>query len=378
MSAEQQVGRMTVLDRPNGRFEVRDCPVPDPAPGTILIQQEMCGVCGTDIHIYRGHLPGIEYPVALGHEFVGIIAALGKGVSEDYLGNPVKVGDRVIVGPDIDCGKCFACIVDKTPSLCEDMLSYGVIPESDSSFPFSGGFADYVYCSYPGTVFFKTELPPEVAVLMEPLTPSVYANLRSRMKLGDTVVIQGSGAIGILCQVSAKLAGASKIIHVGGPTDYRIEMAREFGADVTINISEVRDQKERVKLVRAATPRGQGADVIFECAGVPAAMEEGLNMLRRNGTYVVVGHFSDVGTIRLNPFTHFCDKHINLYGAWGAEPTSFVKGLSILEKRQFPYEKLVTHVLPLHRLNEVVQLPERGYILDDKEAVKVVISSIAK
>jgi len=155
-------------------------------------------------------------------------------------------------------------------------------------------------------------------------------------------------------------------------------MAREFGADVTINISEVHDQKERVELVKAATPRGQGADVIFECAGVPAAIEEGLNMLRRNGTYVVVGHFSDVGTIPLNPFTHFCDKHINLYGAWGAEAAGFVKGLSILEKREFPYEKLVTHVLPLDRLDEVVQLPERGYVLDDREAVKVAISSRTK
>jgi len=111
---------------------------------------------------------------------------------------------------------------------------------------------------------------------------------------------------------------------------------------------------------------------------VPSAVPEGLDMLRRSGTFVEVGHFTDVGTIPINPFLHLCNKNINLQGIWGGELEQFYRFLPILEKRKFPYEKLVTHKLPLGRLNEIMKVPEKGYILDGKESLKITVSGELK
>ena len=192
------------------------------------------------------------------------------------------------------------------------------------------------------------------------------------------MVIQDSGAVGLFTQLCAKLAGAAKIIHVGGPTDFRIRMAKEFGADITINIAEVKAREERIQIVKDNTIKGMGADVVFECTGVPSAVTEGLDMLRISGSFVEIGHFTDVGTIPINPFLHLCNKNINLQGSWGAEIEQVVRGLSILGKREFPYEKLITHKLPLGRLNEIMMVPEKGYVIDGRESLKITVSGELK
>ena len=368
-------GVVAVLDRPEGKFDLKEYPLPDPAPGTVLIKQELTGVCGTDIHMYHGHLPGITYPICLGHEFVGKIVALGRGITTDFLGRAVKEGDRVIVVPGVGCGKCYWCEIAKTPTTCEEGFAYGFFSDGDKEYHFTGGFAEYVYLHHPRTAILKTDLPLEVGALLEPISVALHAVSRSKIHLGDTVVVQGSGAVGLSCQVCAKLAGAAKIIHIGGPTPFRIKMAKEFGADITINIAEVKDPEERIQMVKDNTIKGMGADVVFECAGAPQAVREGLDMLRRSGSFVEVGHFTDVGEVSLNPFTHICNKNVSLQGSWGGEVEGFVRGLPILEKGDFPYKKLTTHKLPLKRLNEIMQAPDKGYILDDKESLKITVSS---
>ena len=152
-------------------------------------------------------------------------------------------------------------------------------------------------------------------------------------------------------------------------------LREEFGADVTINIEEVPDPKERIEMVKKETPGGYGADVVFECAGVPAALPEGIDMLRRGGTYAVVGHFTDVGEVPLNPFTHMCNKHITLVGVWGGNLPYFVKGKPILESGKYPFSKMVSHKLPLERLGDVMTAISTDYRLDGKEVGKVVIAS---
>ncbi|MBE0478859.1 zinc-binding dehydrogenase [Candidatus Aerophobetes bacterium] len=368
-------GVVAVLDRPGGKFELKEYPLPDPAPGTVLVKQELGGVCGTDIHMYHGRLPGITYPICLGHEFMGRIAALGKGVTTDFLGKPVKEGDRVIVVPGVGCGKCYWCQIAKTPTCCEEGFAYGFFSDGDKKYHFTGGFADHVYLHHPGTAILKTELPLEIAILAEPISVADHAVSRSNIHVGDTVVIQGSGAVGLTCQVLAKLAGATKIIHIGGPTSFRIDMAKEFGADITINVAEVQDAEERIKMVKDNTIKGMGADVVFECTGVPRAVREGLDMLRRSGTFVEVGHFTDGGEVSLNPFIHMCNKNVNLQGSWGGELEGFVRELPVLEKREFPFEKLITHKLPLRRLNDIMQVPDKGYIFDGRESLKITVSS---
>lgn len=369
---KSKTGLIAVLDTPDGQFEIKNYPLPEPAPGTILLKQELSGVCGTDLHMYHGRLPGIQYPIVLGHEFVGHIAALGEGVEKDFLGNEVKEGDLVAVNPGVSCGKCFFCSVSKTSNTCPNGFCYGFFSDGDKYCHFTGGFGEYIYLHKPGTAFFKTDLPAETAVLIEPFTVALNCISRSNIKHGDTVVVQGTGTIGLLMQAAAHLTGAAKVINVGGPKE-RFELAKEFGADVTISIDEVPDPEERLKMIRAETTGGYGADVVIECAGNPHAFQEGLNMVRRSGTFVEAGNFTDTGSIDINPFRQICNKNINLHGSWGAETEHFVRGLSILKKGEFPYAKLVTHKIPLRRLNEIIELPEKGYVLDGKIAMKVAV-----
>ena len=370
-------GVAAVLDKVNGKFELKEYTLPTPAPGTMLIKQELAGVCGTDIHMFHGRLPGIGYPIILGHEFVGTVVSMGEGVTTDYLGVPLKEGDRVLVAPGVGCGQCYWCVVAKTPTTCEKGFAYGFFPHGEENY-FAGGFAEYVYLHHPRSYVLKTDLPTDVAVLAEPMSVAVHAVTRAHIKPGDTVVIQGSGAVGLFTQIAARLAGAAKIIHVGGPTETRVANAKKFGADIVINIAEHKSAEERLELVKTNTVKGIGADVVFECTGALGAVVEGLNMTRTSGTFVEVGHFTDAGEVAINPFVHLCNKNITIQGSWGGEIEGFVRGHAVMERREFPYEDLVTPRAPFERLGEIMEVPKNGYILDGKETVKIVVSKDGK
>jgi len=157
-------------------FEIREYPVPEPEPNTILLRQELAGLCGTDVHNWQN---GIEGEMLLGHESVGIIDAIGEGITMDFIGNPIHEGDRVVFAPGTSHG------------------AYGFQSDPDQPPHFRGGFADYIYLCYPETCFIKTDAPPEVAVLIEPFTIGVHALMRANVQIGDTIVVQGSGVIAL-------------------------------------------------------------------------------------------------------------------------------------------------------------------------------------
>jgi len=159
---------------------------------------KLCGVCGTDVHTYHGYMSDAPFPLILGHEIVGKIFALGKGTKADFLGKPIKVGDRINLVSAIHCKKCFFCTIAKTPSKCVNMVSYGFFRDPHEKHYFTGGYADYLYLFHPDTDFFKINAPPEVAVFAEPLAIAIHAVDRARIKLGDTVVVQGSGILAYL------------------------------------------------------------------------------------------------------------------------------------------------------------------------------------
>jgi L-iditol 2-dehydrogenase len=197
---------------------------------------------------------------------------------------------------------------------------------------------------------------------------------RVSMPVGSTAVIQGAGAIGILTLVAAREAGALRTIVVGAP-ESRLELAKTFGADLTISIDDVPDPAERVRLVREETPGGYGADVVFECTGVPASLPEGLDMLRRGGTYVEAGHYTDHGDVALNPFRHMVHKQITLVAVWGADTPHFVAGRALIESGKYPFADLVSHRLPLDRVAEGVAAIGGTYRLDGEEIRKVAVAA---
>jgi threonine dehydrogenase-like Zn-dependent dehydrogenase len=369
-----RTGRVAVLDKPEGTFHIEEKTLPEVKPGEILIKQERTGVCGTCVHMYHGHLPGINYPIILGHEIVGTIDTLGEGVETDLMGEPLKEGDRVYILPALRCGKCYFCSVLGTSNLCTGGGAYGVKPLSDDPLYFTGGYGDYVYLNHPWSKVLKMNVDPDTAVLLEPFSIGIHALDRVWMKTGSVVAIQGAGAIGLFTLVAAKETGAFKTVVIGAPAS-RLELAREYGADVTIDIEEITNAQDRIERVKKETPGGYGADVVFECAGVPTAVPEGIDMLRRGGTYVVAGHFTDVGEVSLNPFTHFNNKHITLVGVWGGKLPYFVTGKPILESGKYPFSKMVSHKLPLERVGDAMKAISTDYRLDGKEVRKIVIAS---
>ncbi|MCZ6678383.1 MAG: zinc-binding dehydrogenase, partial [Candidatus Poribacteria bacterium] len=218
----------------------------------------------------------------------------------------------------------------------------------------------------------KTNAPPEVAVLTEPFTIGVHAVMRGGVEIGDTVVVQGSGAIGLVTLVCAKISGAAKLIMVGGPAE-RLELAKRMGADVTINIEEVTTVEERTELVKSHTPRQAGADVVFECAGFLPATPEGLGYVKSSGTFVEVGHFVDMGSIEFNINQLLMRKNLRVEAIWGSRYEHFVRGLPILEKNEFPYADMVSHTLPLSRVRDGFDALNGTYQLGDETVIKIAI-----
>jgi len=333
-------------------FEVREYPVPEPAPGTVLLRQELAGICGTDVHNWEHQR--LSGDILLGHENVGIVERLGEGVTEDATGKPLAVGDRVVFPPGNRHG------------------SYGFLPADDAP-PFRGGFADYIYLYQPETVILKTNLPPEAAVLTEPFMVGINGVSRAPLEFGDSVVIQGSGAIGLLTLVAARMRGAGRIVMVGGPSG-RLALARRLGADVTIDIGEVSDPAERTRLVKAETRGGRGADHVFECAGFLNAIPEGLGYLRQSGTFIEMGHFVDVGSLEFNPNQLLMRKNLRVEAIWGYGSTeTFLRGLPLLERNEFPFADLVDPILPLEQTADGFAALTGGYRLAGRDVIKIAL-----
>ena len=345
------MGRTARASVMTGReFEIREYPVPEVEPGRVLVKQELGGICGTDLHNWQFQRLGFD--IILGHENVGTLEALGAGVSEDAAGNPVRAGDRVVVSPHLGVGFQPA---DRVP-------------------PLRGGFGQYLYLWDSRNVFLKTDLPAAIAVLTEPSACAYHCVSRARIQLGDTVVIQGTGPIGLLAIAWARRAGAGRLIAVGGPAG-RLEFAERLGADLVIDIDEVPDAEERKRIVRDSTPRRAGADVVCECAGFLAAIPEGLDYLRYGGTYVEFGHFVDTGTFECNPNQMLMRKNLRLEAAWGFESSHFVRSLALLQRYASLFEGFVSHVIPLERVADGFHALDSNYRLDGRDALKIAIAA---
>jgi threonine dehydrogenase-like Zn-dependent dehydrogenase len=194
------------------------------------------------------------------------------------------------------------------------------------------------------------------------------------MPVGSTAVIQGAGAIGILTLVAAREAGALRTIVVGAP-DSRLALAKEFGADLTISIDEVPDAPSGCAWCGRRRWAATARTSVFECTGVPVSIPEGLDMLRRGGTYVEAGHYTDHGDVALNPFRHMVHKQVTLVAVWGADTPHFVAGRALIESGKYPFADLISHRLPLERVADGVAAIGGAYRLDGEEIRKVAIAA---
>ena len=361
----ETTGRGVVLRAFNEPLVVEEAPVPDPEPGALVARVAYGGVCGTDVHLHHGHLP-IPTPLILGHEAVGRVWKLGEGVAADFTGAPLREGDAIAWGSNIPCGKCHWCVVERERTLCETRKVYGVNQRFDQWPRLSGGWADYVYLQ-PGSAVFKLPagVPPEQAIALGCAGPTAVHGLEviGGIRLGETVVVQGSGPVGMAAAMYVHLAGAAKVILIGGPAN-RLELAREVGVgDVHVDIFATPDSAERSRHVLDETPGGRGADVVLECTGVPAAVPEGFELARRNARYLVLGQFTDRGAVPINPHV-ITRKQLKVFGSWAfaeAHYLGYVRSLPRLGARFF-LERLLTPY-PLTEANRALADMAAGTVM---------------
>jgi len=371
-----KTARANLLDKPNGKFVIGDYPIPEPQSNQLLIKIEMCGICGTDIHTWRAPAEavfGLEYPISLGHEISGIIEALGDGVTTDSVGTEVKVGDRIGVIPAIHCGKCYFCRIAKTPEKCTDWKTYGTWPKADQKPHFTGGYGDYLYIHDPASFFIKSRTTAERTAFLEPMAVVVHSMLHANIKLGDTVVVHGSGPIGLLTTACAKLAGASVVIATGRQNRARVELAKDMGADYTILAADMSSEEDRKQFVFAKSLNNVGADIVINTVGTTSAFKECFNFVRDSGTIVEVGNFVDSGTFEFNPCKDLCERGIKIIGSFDNEAEHFVRAMPLIADDRIPLEKLITHKVLLEDVETVLATIEKGDKLDGKEIVKAMM-----
>jgi L-iditol 2-dehydrogenase len=360
--------RAAVLAAP-GRIEIREFPIREITEDEILIRVEGCGVCGTDVHEFRGD-PTKLAPVVLGHEGTGEIVRMGKNVQRDHGGKAVRLGDKIVTSVTA-CGKCDACLY--TPArlnLCENLRVHGLIP--DDATHLNGFFAEYMIVRSDSTFFVLNDLSLELRMLIEPAAVVVHALERAKstglLNFRSRVLVQGCGPIGLLMLAAVRALGVQHIIALDGDEN-RLEMAGRMGAEMTINYKLQSEEDGVIAAVHAAT-RGRGVHFAFQCTGVPAAASNIWKYVQRGGGICEVGFFVDNGTCTINPHHDICSKEISVVGSWVYTVEEYPIAYNFLRRAQgigLPIESLITHRFPLDRLQESIEVNIR------QEGLKVVV-----
>ena len=361
----ETMARGVVLREFNAPLAVEAAPVPAPEPGAVIAEVTLAGVCGTDVHLHHGHLP-IPLPVILGHEAVGRVARLGEGVTTDFTGKPLREGDAIVWSSNIPCGHCHWCVVAGERTLCETRKVYGVNQPYDRFPRLSGGWAEAIYLQ-PGSAIFRLPegITAEHVVALGCAGPTAVHGVidKTGIATGDTVVVQGSGPVGIAAAMYAQLAGAARVILVGGPAN-RLDLAREIGVgDVHIDIFAIPGRSERIRLVLDETPGRRGADVVLECAGVPDAVAEGWEMARRGGSFLALGQYTDRGPTPLNPHL-ITRKELRIVGSWGFAEKHYLGHVNALPHlaARFHLPRMITRY-PLADANQALADMAAGRVM---------------
>jgi len=291
--------------------------------------------------------------VILGHEMVGRIVALGSGSDRDSVGQRIRMGDR-IVWTHTSCGKCFFCTVAQEPTLCQNARRY--MYESIDQFPYLlGGFSEYGYVMpEAGRVRVPDNVSNEFASMSSCALRTVMnaIDVLKGIDATDVVVIQGCGPLGLLATGVAKVAGARQVITIGAP-DSRLDIATEFGADQTLSIERT-STAERAERIKAVT-EGRGADIVMEFTGHPIAFNEGLDIIRRGGRYVVVGQLGS-GTTTIKP-SLIVSKQLRILGSLSGRAKAYWKALEFVSAHQehFPFDRMISTHYSLDEVNVALQ-----------------------
>ncbi len=341
------MSRAATLLEPN-KIEIREYPIPEISPDGGLVAVEMAGVCGSDVKYYHGKIE-LPLPIILGHEILGRVAKLGREAASLH---GIKEGDRIILKGALGCGRCADCRRGAA-RFCKKRTSYGGRTSCVKPPHLFGGFADYIYLT-PDALATKVsdDLPAEAAVLIGAVMANGFqwAVRRGGVKMGDFVLIQGPGQQGLACTFAAHHAGAARIFISGISRDAeRLDLAKRFGADRTINV----ERENVVEVIRKETD-GDMVDVVVDVSGSPKAIQTSVECLRRQGTMVLAGLTGDSAVTPME-MDKFVWGEIRLQGAFTADNDAVDATMRLLESTRFPVQEMVSHVFALEETERCIQ-----------------------
>lgn len=351
--------RSMVLEKFNEPLVKREFSTPVLKEGELLVKILAAGVCGSDIHMWKGKDPRIILPIILGHEGIGIIEKI-SGSKKDFFEENLVKGDFIIWDRGVTCGKCHFCTVKNSPYLCPDRKTYGI------SFSSSGCYSEYIHLLAETKII---KLKVEDACGEKNIDPAVLVSAScsgataahtielANIKKGSTVIIQGPGPIGIFMTAFALDKGADKVIVIGTEPDRkRLKLCKEFGATDTLVTGRVNPKDHKLS-----------ADVVIECTGSSKALNEGLKMVSPGGIYLIPGIATPTGDVPFNVFENIARKNVRIQGVWVSDTSHLYEAVKLILSKKYPFEKLITHRFPLDSATEALKK------MDSREALKAVL-----
>jgi len=317
--------RVAVIPQPNSAVEIREVPEPQLEPDSALLEVELSEVCGTDVYLQQGRLQGVPYPLVPGHVSVGRLSKI-RGQMFDLDGRAFCEGDRVtFLDVHRTCNACWYCLIARASTRCPRRKVYGITYGLDDGL--CGGWADQIYLK-PNTRVIRLGANAETFMAGGCALPtSLHAVEHGDIAFGDTVLVLGSGPVGINSIMLALMRGALRVLCIGAP-DHRLVTAGEAGASAVLNFEE-HDEHERLEWLLQQTA-GRGADVTIEATGAPDAVVQAMRFTRDAGRVVIVGQYTDHGETSFNPHLDLNKKHLDVRGCWGSDFSHFYRGAQII------------------------------------------------
>jgi threonine dehydrogenase-like Zn-dependent dehydrogenase len=354
-------GRIARFDTPREPFTIEHVQLAEVGPGEVLTKVSRANICGSDLHAWHGTFStkglGGQLPTVLGHEMVGSIAALGDGVTHDANGKPLAVGTRVAFPTFHPCHMCRNCMAGHR-SVCENMRM-PMLGRADQPPYFVGGYGDYYLLPARAVIYTVPDtLSDDVAAGANcALSQVMYGLERVDQQFGETVVVQGAGALGLYAVAVAKARGAAKVIVIDGVAE-RLELAEAFGADHVIDMNETTEPAARAKHVRNLT-EGRLADVVVEVVGQPSALDEGLKMVGLFGRYLEIGNINIGQKVDFEP-ARFVFSNKTMVGVSLYDPIVLSRALDFLDTYQhrLPFDRLAAATYALEDINQAFEAAE--------------------
>jgi len=319
------------------KIVVEEVEMPRIGAREVLVKIKAAGICGTDVETYRGKYK-VKYPIIMRHETSGEVAEVGRDV------NRVQVGDRVVVNPVSNCGRCYLCLKGK-----KNLCLYGGLLGRDIG---NGAYAEYM--TVPENMVFKfpDSISHEEANIIELLATVFHGQKRVKIMPSDSVVILGQGKAGLLHTRLAKLSGANPII-VTSRNNWKLELARKYGADITINPRE----EDLVSGILKHTD-SRGADVVIEAAGVPDTMKQSIDAVRSGGTILQFGTVTEL-VDNFNPSLLYFKEIVIVWSRANMEE-EFEPSIKLVASGAINLKLLITHEFPLEKIKEEFELSDKS------------------